>query len=293
MAERVPLLVVGAGPAGMAASLQARRDGLDHLVVGREPAGGLLPAASLVENLPGWPGGVAGEALARRMARQAAKLGLPVARDEVVSLERAGKGFLARLASGRSIESVAVVLATGTVPRPWGVAGADAAAAAGLLHRDVRTLPRRLAGGLVAIVGGGDAALDSALTVVARGGSALILVRASSPAAAPRLIERCLAAGVRIRTGIAMGEIETSARGLRLSPPGESADHLIACIGRVPDDSLIRPMGLEAVGISGPATPIPGLFLSGDLVAGRDRYAAPAMGSGASAAIAALAWIST
>ena len=74
----VPLLVVGTGPAGLSGSVQARRDQLDHLVVGDEPPGGLLPAAWRIDNLAAFPGGVTGERLGDDLARQATALDLPV-----------------------------------------------------------------------------------------------------------------------------------------------------------------------------------------------------------------------
>ncbi len=268
MSATVPILIVGAGPAGLAASIQARRDLVDHLVIGREPAGGLVPAAWRIDNLPGFPGGVTGEALARRLAKQAAALELPVSAGEVAGIEKQAGVFSARLASGERIRARTVILATGTVPRPW------SAPASGRLHRDVRTLPASLEGRTVAIVGGGDAALDSALSVHDRGGRAVVHVRAALRAN-ERIVRRVEERGIEVRTGS------------RLETAGLDADHLLVCIGRVPDDALYRTLVPDGPLPSRVATPVEGLFVAGDLIAGHERYIALAQGDGQRAALLA------
>ncbi|NMC70895.1 MAG: NAD(P)/FAD-dependent oxidoreductase, partial [Myxococcales bacterium] len=112
------LWIVGAGPAGMSCALQGVRDGLDLVLAGDEPAGGLLPAARRIDNLAGLPG-VTGRALAGRMARQLAERGVVVRRGRVVGLRRADGFFRGLLDDGAQVVARAVCLATGTRPRPW------------------------------------------------------------------------------------------------------------------------------------------------------------------------------
>jgi thioredoxin reductase (NADPH) len=264
----IPILIVGGGPAGLSASIQARRDLVEHVLVGREPAGGLVGAAWRIDNLPGFPGGVTGPALACRLARQAASLELPVTSGEVKGIERTGDAFTAHLSTGRSIEARTVILATGTVPRPW------SGAWNGPLHRDVRSLPADLDGLTVAIVGGGDAALDSALSVHARGGRPVVLVRGESRANA-RIMRRCEARDIEVRTG---ATLESS---------GIEADRLLVCIGRTPDDALYRMLLPDGPLPSGVETPVPGLLVAGDLIAGHERYVALAQADGQRAALLA------
>jgi len=281
------VLVVGSGPAGIAASIQAHRDLVDHIVVGREPAGGLLPAAWRIDNLPGFPGGIPGRALARRLARQAARLGLPVEVDEVADIELEIGGFLARLASGGAVRARAVILATGTHPRDFSATGAGEVAARGRLHRDARSLPARLSGRSVAILGGGDAALDTALSVHQRGGRASILIRGRALSANPRLVERVAERGIAIETDRIVDRLGVDRTGVRIDPGGLAADHVVVCIGRVPEDTLYRSLVPDGPIPWEVETPIEGLFLAGDLVAGADRYVAAAQGDGQRAMLAA------
>jgi thioredoxin reductase (NADPH) len=264
----IPVLIVGGGPAGLAASIQARRDLVDHVLVGREPAGGLVAAAWRIDNLPGFPGGVNGPALARRLGKQAAALELPVTTGQVTAIESAGEAFRAHLSSGRSIEARAVVLATGTVPRPW------SGTWRGTLHRDVRTLPASLEGETVPVVGGGDAALDSALSVHRRGGRPVVLARGTLRANA-RIVNRIEARDIEVRTGTT------------LERAGIESEHLLVCIGRVPDDALYRTLVPEGPLPSSVETPVGGLFAAGDLIAGHERYIALAQGDGQRAALLA------
>lgn len=289
MAGVLSVLVVGAGPAGLAASIQLRRDLVEHLVVGREPAGGLVPAAWRIDNLPGFPGGVTGRALARRLARQAGSLDLPLERDDVLEIARKGDLFHAALASGRRVRARAVILATGTRPRAWSVAGSGEALAAGLVHRDVRTLPTRLAGLCVAVIGGGDAALDSALSIHGRKGAATILVRGRKPAANPRILERIRTRSIDVVTRSPVERVRKRGRRLEVLPQGLEADHLLVCIGRTPDDALYRMLVPEGPLPPSVDTPLPGLFAAGDLIAGRERFIARAQGDGQRAALLATA----
>jgi thioredoxin reductase (NADPH) len=264
----IPVLIVGGGPAGLAASIQARRDLVDHVLVGREPAGGLVSAAWRIDNLPGFPGGVTGPALARRLGKQAAALELPVTAGQVTAIESTGEAFAARLSSGVSIEARTVILATGTRPRPW------PGTWSGGLHRDVRSLPASLEGETVAILGGGDASLDSALSVHGRGGRPVVLVRGRLRANA-RIVRRIEARDIEVRTGTT------------LESAGLEPDHLLVCIGREPHDALYRMLVPDGPLPTTVETPIDGLFVAGDLIAGHERYIALAQGDGQRAALLA------
>lgn len=290
MGETIPVLIAGAGPAGLAASIQARRDLLAHLVIGREQPGGLVSAAWRIDNLPGFPGGVTGEALARRLAKQAASLDLPVTLDAVEEITRDGELFEARLASGKSVAARAVILATGTHPRPWTVPGADDARQSGLLHRDARTLPGALEGMSVAVVGGGDAALDTALSVHERKGRAVVLVRGSSSRANARIVERLEKRSIEVVTDNPVERIRVDRR-ITVLPRGLECDHLVVCIGREPDDGLYRGLVPDGPLPDGVETAIPGLFVAGDLIAGHERFIALAQGDGQRAALLAARYL--
>lgn len=272
------LLVVGLGPAGATCVLQGIREGLRVVAVGDQPIGGLLPAARRLDNLPGWPGGVGGTLLARRIARQVAAAGVPVLRGTVASLRvLPGGAFEADLADGRRLTAETVCLAPGTspAPLPWKVDGGATPA------RDIRDLPARLIGRRVVVVGGGDAALDTALAARDRGAEVSVLIRGTAPRAAPGLEREAEAAGIDLRLGVVATGLAFR-RGVWSVATAAveivTADHVVACIGRVPRDDLVRTMNGVA-----------GAFVVGDV--GRDvaRFAALAMADGQAAALAAAA----
>jgi thioredoxin reductase (NADPH) len=198
-----------------------------------------------------------------------------------VTVSRDAGAFAARLASGREIVSLTLVLATGTRPRPWHVGGCEDLP----VHRDVRTLPADLDDRTVAIVGGGDAALDSALSVHSRGGTPVVLVRGGSVAANARIARRVEERSIEVRPGCAVDAV--SRRGDRILVAGLEADHLLVCIGREPDDVLYRMLVPDGPLPPTVETHVPGLFVAGDIIAGHERFVALAQGNGQRAALLA------
>jgi thioredoxin reductase (NADPH) len=286
--KRFDLLVVGLGPAGMACALQAHRDGLDVLAVGDESIGGLVRAARRLKNLPGQPG-VSGAELAQKMAGQVEALGLPVTAGHVVSLNRDPDGYTAWLTDQGRIQARTVCLATGTRPRDWNLSVGGQP-----VHRDARSLPDSLAGSRVAVIGGGEAALDTALNCRDRGGEVMVLARGEQLRAVSGLIDEAGEAGVKIRTEIMVSRVSGGPGewSLSCSPGGElTADLLMVCIGRQPRDELLQELLPKDIPPDVVQTEAPGLFLGGDLIRARDRYVATAMGDGQRVAIAAAVYL--
>jgi thioredoxin reductase len=283
------LLIIGRGPAGVSCALQARRDGLDLLLLGDEPVGGLVCAARRLDNLAG-ARGVTGPALAARMAEQLAVADVPLLDARVAALRRGERGFVGALDDGRTIHARTVCLATGTAPRPW-----TAASPGNGVLRDARTLPQGLAGSHVVVVGGGEAALDTALSAADRGARVTILVRGARPAAAPGLLAEAVRAGIELRCDAAVQGVDGGSGRwtIRCRDGAEvAAQVLLACVGREPRDALFR--GLT--GGAGPAAAVEqpgraGVFAAGDLIRGQERYVATALGDGQRAALAAAAFL--
>lgn len=277
------LLIVGAGPAGVSCALQAVRDGLGLALVGDEPVGGLAAAARRIDNLAGMPG-VSGREIAERLARQLAERGVAARRGAVVGLRRADGLFHATLDDGARIAARTVCLAAGTRPRPWPPSeGRD-------VPRDARAWPEDLRDARVVVVGGGEAALDTALTARDRGGRVVVLIRGAAPRAVTGLLEEARRLGVEVRcgvevTGLAGGPdawtLET-ADGRRLE-----ADRLAVCVGREPRRELLDALGARDPAPDVASPDVPGLFCAGDLIRGRERYVATALGDGQRAAVAA------
>ena len=154
------IAIVGAGPAGMSAAIYACRAGLSALVFEGEVCGGQMILTPEIENYPGLPG-TSGAVLASAMRQQMLSLGATLVERRVKAAEKTADGF--RLTAGKATyDARTVVLATGAVRRSLGVPGEDR-----LAHRGVSYCAvcdgAFYTGRDVAVVGGGDTALQDAL----------------------------------------------------------------------------------------------------------------------------------
>ncbi len=182
-----PVAVIGAGPAGVAAAVQLRRAGVPFRLLEQDRVGGLLNEAQRVENFPGVPGGIAGRTLAARLRRQLRALGVAVEEERVVRLSgRAGRFRIQT--EGDSFLAARVILSCGTRPLPPGPP-LEALRLHVRFHDSVLPL-LRARGEIIAVIGGGDAAFDYALSLAERN-EVHILVRADRARALPLLVERC------------------------------------------------------------------------------------------------------
>jgi thioredoxin reductase (NADPH) len=286
------LIIVGAGPAGVAAALRARRDGLDALLVGQEPVGGLAAAARLIENLPWLPNPMTGRDFQRLLRRRLAAAGIERGDDTVRDIRPDTAGFVVTSDRGGEIACRALILACGTEPAACSLPGLEAAWGSGRFHRDVRSLPASLRGELVIVVGGGEAAVDSSLWACDHGGRVALFVRKDRLVARPGLLEELGRSSVEVVFGHEPVSVLFSAYGPAVemaAPSGRrlvEGRHLLLCLGRRPRLDLFRKLG-------GPINPdrvetdVPGLFLAGDILRGRDRYIGPAIEDGIRAAVEA------
>ena len=169
--EVYDVAIVGAGAAGQAAAVQAAWAGLRTLVLGGFEAGGRLVLAHRVESYPGFAEGIGGWQLADALEAQAARLGAETRRDDVVRADLSGRPFRLWVAGeDEPVLARAVVVATGARPRRLGVPGEDRLQGRGVSYCAVCD-GFFFRGKSVAVVGGGDAAMEEALflTGYARG----------------------------------------------------------------------------------------------------------------------------
>jgi thioredoxin reductase len=232
------VLVIGAGPAGLAAALQSRRHGLSVRLCERARPGGLLWNANRVENYPGFPNGLPGPDLVRVFLAQAAAGGVEITPAQVLSLTWEGGLFQAITPSAR-YQARAAVVASGTQPRPLTGFQVPEALRERLVYEVAGLLDQ--AGKQFIIVGSGDAAFDYALTL-GRQNSVIILNRGEQVKCLPLLWERAHACpNIDYRPGTAIRRLEVRPGGGMTvecsSPRGPlalQADYLVGAIGRDP-----------------------------------------------------------
>ena len=172
------VVVVGGGPAGLAAAVYGASEGLKTVMIERGAAGGQAGTSSRIENYLGFPGGVSGNELADRAVRQAAKFGaeMVVTRD-VTSIQPIESGYCVELDGGERLSARTVVLATGVDWRRLEAEGVDRLQGRGVLYGAARTEASNVVGEDIFIVGGGNSAGQAAMFFAGYARSVTMLVR--------------------------------------------------------------------------------------------------------------------
>ncbi len=158
------LVVVGAGPAGLAAAVYGAADGLHTLLVEREAPGGQAGRSSRIENYLGFPVGLSGNDLARRAVAQARRFGAEIlAPQEVKSVRIEGPSRVLTLADGSEVGCRALMIATGIAFRKLEVPGLDRLSGAGVYYYAPMSEAFSYCGGEIFIVGGANSAGQAAM----------------------------------------------------------------------------------------------------------------------------------
>jgi thioredoxin reductase (NADPH) len=158
------LVIVGAGPAGLAAAVNAASEGLQTRVLERSVPGGQAGTSSLIRNYLGFPHGLSGEDLTWRMFQQAWLFGAELIMAQAATrLTVRGRGRVVRLSDGGEVAAKAVILATGVAWRRLGVPALEALAGSGVFYGAAGTEARALRGEHVFVVGAGNSAGQAAL----------------------------------------------------------------------------------------------------------------------------------
>jgi len=299
-----PIVIVGAGPAGLTAAMQLTRMGMPVQLFEAHRAGGLLNQAYRVDNYPGQCEGICGSELAARLARHAERVGVTIRLQRVTQIAAIENAFAVSVAD-ETIVAKTVILATGTAPIPWHT-DAIAPTARDRVHADVNEL-RHCSDRQIVIVGAGDAAYDYALTLASR--NSVTLLRRSDAPRAHRLLQNEVAMQktIAIRASTQLQRVDsdntaaTPGLTLRIANAGQTeslaADHVLLAIGREPNLSMLEPSlnarvatlandeGKPKTGVkcieNGSAT----LYSIGDVVNGRCRQTACAVGDAMAAAM--------
>lgn len=175
------LLIVGGGPAGLAAAVYGASEGLRTVMVEREAPGGQAGMSSRIENYLGFPSGLSGADLARRAVAQARRFGVEIlAPQEVTKLRiEAGSKFVT-LADGTEIGAKALLIATGVAYRKLEVPGMDRVQGAGVYYGAAMTEAASCRGEDVYIVGGANSAGQAAMFFSQHARRVILLVRGKS-----------------------------------------------------------------------------------------------------------------
>ena len=176
--DEFDVVVVGAGPAGLAAAVYGASDGLITAAMERIATGGQAGTSSRIENYLGFPGGISGADLAERAGLQAEKFGARIlVSAEVAGLETDGGHHLLRFADQASVVARAIVLAMGARYRKLAVPGIEAFEGNGVYYAATFQEALMCGTGPVVIVGGGNSAGQAAIFLAARVSRVHVLIR--------------------------------------------------------------------------------------------------------------------
>ena len=276
------ILIIGAGPAGIAAGIQLQRCGLQPVLLERAEIGGLLKNANLVENYPGFPGGITGPALVQLIKQQANDIALSIHSAEVTKLNIKEDNLFLAETSKNVYYSRIVVVATGTQPRRFQDFDIPDELHDTIFYEVYPLLDA--AGKEIVIVGAGDAAFDYALNLSWRN-KITILNRGLDLKCLPLLWERTKAEPqIEYRENTAITSIKrhpVSGMLLDCSTPGGPvtlrADYLIGATGREPQLDFLSEQVLELA----PELEDQGLlYFIGDVKNGLYRQTAISVGDG-------------
>jgi thioredoxin reductase (NADPH) len=300
---RAKVLIIGSGPAGLTAAIYAARANLEPFVIAGSAAGGQLMLTSEVENYPGFPDGIDGPDLMGRFRAQAERFGTRFVDLDVDRLDLSTRPFRA-WARGVEYQGDALIVATGasalwlnleSEQRLRGHGVSACATCDGFFFRDRE----------IAVVGGGDAALEEASYLTRFATKVHLLHRREGFRASKIMIDRAYGnPRIEIHTSTEIDEVlgDDKVEALRLRDARDGSlrtvpiEGLFIAIGHKPNTDVFRDwLDVDEKGYLVPhvhtGSRIPGVFIAGDVADHRYRQAVTAAGDGARAAIDAERWL--
>jgi thioredoxin reductase (NADPH) len=301
------LIIVGSGPAGYTAAVYAARASLQPLVIEGASSGGALMTTTDVENFPGFPDGVLGPELMDSMRKQAERFGAEFITDDVSSVDLTGDVKIVRIGT-TEYRAKAVILATGSAWRPLGVRGeqellghgvSSCATCDGFFFKKQH----------IAVVGGGDSAMEEATFLTKFAESVTIIHRRDEFRASKIMADRALS-NPKIKvlwdtvvTRVLDGGGKVGGLAVRNVKTGEESTldvtGVFVAIGHDPRNDLFRGQvelddeGYVKVSAPGTRTNLTGVFAAGDVVDHTYRQAITAAGTGCAAALDAERYIAS
>jgi thioredoxin reductase (NADPH) len=299
--EEVDLLVVGAGPAGLAASVYGASEGLDTLVVESTALGGQAGSSRRIENYLGFPAGISGAELTGRAVSQARKFGArPATPYRAVALEPGDGRHVVHLEEGHEVAARAVVLATGAEYRRLPLDDLSDYEGTSVFYAAGPPEAQLCGASRVAIVGGGNSAGQAAVWL-ARGGALVTLLHRRADlreTMSDYLIHELERYGVAVRDRSEIAELHgadghleavTLTDGTRLPfsflflflGARPCTEWLGEALARHADGFLLTGDAAEAANLL--ETSVPGIFAAGDVRSGSTKRCAAAVGEGSMA----------
>lgn len=279
-------LIVGGGPAGLAAGLHLARAGCRALLAERRRYGGQAASIGRLENYPGFRG-ISGAALMKTWLRQARDWNLATRIDEAVAASRGKDGlFRVKFRKAGILKARALIWCGGAGFRALGVPGEDAFSGRGVWNTADEA--PSLAGRTAAVIGGGEAAVQQAAALARKAKKVYLVSRGARLKAHRLLLERLAASGAERLAGWKVSKITggRTARALELRPAAGGpprrlgADAVFVLIGKEPRRAPARWRGRPA-----------GFFIAGDAAGGIHRQVAVAGGDGLRAAMDAIVYL--
>jgi thioredoxin reductase (NADPH) len=297
------LVIAGGGPAGLTAGIYATRGGLRTVLIEKLIPGGQAASTFMIENYPGFPEGIPGPELSQAMENQAKRFGLEIINGEIEKLT--SRDHLWEIAQGenRFIGKV-VIVATGVTPVKLGISGEEALTGRGVSYCATCDGPF-FRGEDIAVVGGGDSAVDEALYLT-RFAKQVYLIHRRDALRAEKIIQERAFRNEKIKilwdtvpTRV-LGDTAVEGMELRNVKTREiqtlKVSGVFFYVGLKPNAEFLR--GIVKMDGQGyvitddrMATSAPGIFAAGDVRQKLLRQVTTAVGDGATAAFAAERYI--
>jgi thioredoxin reductase (NADPH) len=296
------LVIVGGGPAGLAAAIYAAREGIDALVVDKAGLGGQAGVTEKIDNYPGFPEGIGGGDLADRFVAQARRYGVELlSAVEVARIGREDDCVTVTFGSGQQVTAPAVLIATGSAYRRLGVPGEDDLIGAGVHFCATCDGPFYKGAEELLVVGGGNSGLEEGLFLAQFAKRIRVVEHAAALKASKLLQDKVrnhkqftvhLNTDITAMTGSGGKVTEVTATDRE---SGEQyrwhPDAAFVFIGLTPNTGWLGDtLRLDRWGFVATddafATSVPGVFAAGDVRAGATKQLGAAVGDGIAALIA-------
>ena len=293
------LVVIGAGPAALAAAIYTTREEIETVLYEKGIVGGLAATTDWIDNYPGYMKGIEGLRLADELRGQAERFGAKIEFGDVSKLERQG-GLLKLRVDNKNVTARAVLIATGSNYRKLGVPGEEEYYAQGV-HYCATCDGAFYAGKRLVVVGGGNSGVQEAMFLTRFATHIDLLVR--SDLRASEVLQRKLETmkdKITVHTNVTVEEIvatDKAVSGVRVKQKATGAERIIETdgvfvfIGLLPNTAFLAGSGVELdeVGLiksdANLQTAVPGVFVAGDVRSHATMQIASAVGDGATAAL--------